>query len=542
MAEALGLGEAEVIERLAAMQARGVVRRIAAAPNHYALGVTANGMTVWDLDDARASELGARVGALDFVSHAYLRPRVPPAWPYNLFAMVHGRDRAEVEDEARRDRGAARAGGPRPRRALLHPHPEEDRPAPGRGRRLMFRLSQYMHELLAPEPAAPRRRRPGPVKPVVIWNLTRRCNLRCRHCYTSSADVAFPGELTHEQAMAVLDDLAAFRVPALILSGGEPLSRFDFFTLAPRAREACRYLALSTNGTAVDGEAADRIAGIGFDYVGISLDGIGATNDWFRGRDGAFAEALAGIRACVARGIKVGLRFTMTRDNEAELPRILALCAEEGIDKFYLSHLVYAGRGDKHRGEDADRARSRAAIDAPGRAGACVGAGRGAFRDRDRQQRRRRGLVPALGRGAVPARPRRAPARRLGGLGRQFLRRRRRQHRPSGAGASGHLLVRLHRRQRQGAPVLRDLDRATTRCSPALRQRPRPLKGRCGACAYKAVCGGNTRIRALQLTGDPWAEDPACFLDDAEIGVAAAPRLEVAPFRGKSHDPAHRFA
>ena len=76
----------------------------------------------------------------------------------------------------------------------------------------------------------------------------------------------------------------------------------------------------------------------------------------------------------------------------------------------------------------------------------------------------------------------------------------------------------------------------------ALRQRPRPLKGRCGACAYKAVCGGNTRIRALQLTGDPWAEDPACFLDDAEIGVAEGPRLESTPFRGKSHDPAHRYA
>jgi DNA-binding Lrp family transcriptional regulator len=97
VAEALGLTETAVIDRLAAMQARGVVRRIAAAPNHYALGVTANGMTVWDLDDARASELGAQVGALDFVSHAYLRPRVPPLWPYNLFAMVHGRDRAEVE-------------------------------------------------------------------------------------------------------------------------------------------------------------------------------------------------------------------------------------------------------------------------------------------------------------------------------------------------------------------------------------------------------------------------------------------------------------
>lgn len=97
VAEALGLDETAVIDRLAAMQARGVVRRIAAAPNHYALGVTANGMTVWDLDDELAAALGAKVGALDFVSHAYLRPRVPPLWPYNLFAMVHGRDRGEVE-------------------------------------------------------------------------------------------------------------------------------------------------------------------------------------------------------------------------------------------------------------------------------------------------------------------------------------------------------------------------------------------------------------------------------------------------------------
>ena len=227
----------------------------------------------------------------------------------------------------------------------------------------MFRLSQYMNELVAADPPEPRRRRAGPVKPVVIWNLTRRCNLRCRHCYTSSADYDFPGELTHELALAVLDDLATFRVPALILSGGEPLARKDFFELAPRAREVCRYLALSSNGTQLVGAVADRLADIGFDYVGLSLDGIGRTNDWFRGRDGAFAEALAGVRDCVARGIKVGLRFTMTRDNEAELPRILALCADEGVDKFYLSHLVYAGRGDKHRGEDTDRARSRAAID-----------------------------------------------------------------------------------------------------------------------------------------------------------------------------------
>lgn len=95
----LGLTESEVIDRLAAMQARGIVRRIAVAPNHYALGMVANGMSVWDVDDARASELGARVGALAFVSHCYLRPRARPLWPYNLFAMLHGESREEVEEK-----------------------------------------------------------------------------------------------------------------------------------------------------------------------------------------------------------------------------------------------------------------------------------------------------------------------------------------------------------------------------------------------------------------------------------------------------------
>lgn len=93
----LGLDEAEVIARLAAMQASGVIRRIALAPNHYALGMVANGMSVWDVDDAQALILGAQVGALSFVSHCYLRPRARPAWPYNLFAMIHGSSRAEVE-------------------------------------------------------------------------------------------------------------------------------------------------------------------------------------------------------------------------------------------------------------------------------------------------------------------------------------------------------------------------------------------------------------------------------------------------------------
>ena len=99
VARGLGMSEAALIDRLARMKERGVIRRIAAATNHYRLGLTANGMTVWDVDDARLAELGPRVGALSFVTHCYERPRALPDWPYNLFAMVHGTTRDEVKDK-----------------------------------------------------------------------------------------------------------------------------------------------------------------------------------------------------------------------------------------------------------------------------------------------------------------------------------------------------------------------------------------------------------------------------------------------------------
>lgn len=104
VAEAVGASEGEVIRRLEAMLERGLVRRVGAVPNHVALGLRANGMTVWDVEDSRVEQLGAWVGALDFVSHCYLRQRKPPLWPYNLFAMVHGKDRDEVRSKAARIR------------------------------------------------------------------------------------------------------------------------------------------------------------------------------------------------------------------------------------------------------------------------------------------------------------------------------------------------------------------------------------------------------------------------------------------------------
>jgi heme d1 biosynthesis radical SAM protein NirJ len=404
----------------------------------------------------------------------------------------------------------------------------------------MFRLTQYMRELVEPTPVR-RRGAAGAVRPVVIWNLTRRCNLRCRHCYTTSADFAFPGELTHEQAMGVLDDLRAFGVPALILSGGEPLSRFDFFALAERAKHlGFRHLSLSTNGTRI-AENIDRVADIDFDYVGISLDGIGASNDWFRGVDGAFQEALDGVRACKARGVKVGIRFTITDGNARLLPDMLALCDSEGVDKFYLSHLVYSGRGDKNRGEDTAHARTRKAMDILiERAWVAVA--------EDMP------LEIVTGNNDADA------VYFLRWVERNFDMPRAahiRAHLEAWGGNSSGLGVANIDPQGRVHPdtYWSDYTIGSVKDTPfsalwtgddpmlaQLRRRPRPLKDRCGDCEFQSVCGGNTRIRALQVTGDPWAEDPACYLTNAEIGVEDAPRLTVTPFRGKSHDPAHRFA
>ncbi|NVO25366.1 heme d1 biosynthesis radical SAM protein NirJ [Donghicola mangrovi] len=408
----------------------------------------------------------------------------------------------------------------------------------------MFRLTQYMNELVAPSPVKTRRGSgsgTGQVKPVVIWNLTRRCNLRCRHCYTVSADVPFPGELNDGQTMRVLDDLQAFGIPALILSGGEPMSRPNFFEIAERAAELkFRHLALSTNGTKITAENADRIAEIGFDYVGISLDGIGAVNDAFRGLSGAFDAALTGVRECRKRGIKVGLRFTLTEQNAHMLDDMLDLCDGEGVDKFYLSHLVYAGRGDKNRGDDTGRSHTRRAMDQ---------------------------LIERAWVAVAEDQPLEIVTGNNDADAVYFLNWARRHFsqekvahvedhlRAWGGNSSGLGVANI-------APMgtvhpdtywsdytignvkLTPFSRLWTGDDPmlaTLRQRPRPLKGRCGDCAFKEVCGGNTRIRALQITGDPWAEDPACYLSNAEIGLAEADRLEVTPFRGKTRDPAHQF-
>src|SRR5208283_1070606 len=150
---------------------------------------------------------------------------------------------------------------------------------------------------------------------------------------------------TLAECKAVIDDLTRFKVPAVLLSGGEPLVHPHFFALAEYATARGLRLTLSTNGLLIDRPAAERLRALKFTYVGISLDGIGATHDKFRGREGAFALAVAAFRNCKAVGQKAGLRLTLSRNTVDDLERILDFIAQEEIERVCFYHLVYSGRG-----------------------------------------------------------------------------------------------------------------------------------------------------------------------------------------------------
>jgi len=394
----------------------------------------------------------------------------------------------------------------------------------------MFRISNFIRELDHPTPAGPHRNPPGPV---VIWNLIRRCNLTCKHCYSISVDTDFPGELSTGEVFRVMDDLKAFRVPVLILSGGEPLLRPDIFEIGRHAKKMGFYVGLSSNGTLIDESNIDRIDEIGFDYVGVSLDGIGATHDRFRRLEGAFDASMRGIRLCASRGIKVGVRYTMTEDNAADLPALLRLVEDEGIDKFYFSHLNYAGRGNKHRGDDAHHRTTREAMDLL--FDTCL-----ALHRRGIDKEFVTGNNDADGVYMYHWVARRFPAHA------EHIRAKLLQW---GGNASGVNVANIDNlgvvhpdtmwwhvplgnvRERLFSEIWSDVSNPLM---AGLKRHPRLLGGRCGQCKFLAVCNGSSRVRAQQITGDPWVEDPACYLSDEEIGVTAADygseRVKTTPF------------
>jgi heme d1 biosynthesis radical SAM protein NirJ len=392
----------------------------------------------------------------------------------------------------------------------------------------MFRISRFMKELVRPAPPAPHA---APRGPVVIWNLIRRCNLTCLHCYSISADVDFPGELTTGEVFGVMDDLKRCGVPALILSGGEPLLRRDLFEIAARSKALGFYTALSTNGTLIDPPLAERIAATGFGYVGISLDGLRDTHDRFRRKQGAFDASLSGLRLCRDMGVKVGVRFTLTQHNAADLPALLDLVEQERIDKFYLSHLNYAGRGDRNRRHDAQYRTAREAMD-------LLFARCWEYARLGLEKEFVTGNNDADGAYLVLWAREHVP-----GFDEAHLRAKLAEWGGNSSGvnvANIDNLGNVHPdtmwwdctlgnvRTRSFGDIWTDTSHPIM---AGLKARPRTIKGRCAECAFFDACGGNTRVRALKLTGDPWQEDPGCYLEDEEIGVAPGrARIPIVPY------------
>ena len=355
--------------------------------------------------------------------------------------------------------------------------------------------------------------------PVVVWNCTRACNLACKHCYCSASGGPAPGELNTAEAEAFVDDLAAYRVPVLLLSGGEPALRADLPKLIRRARSHGIRCTISTNGTLITRERAELFRELGVSYVGISLDGIGARNDSFRGRVGAFTEALKGIRNCKAVGQKVGLRFTMSRHNLEDLRQIFALVEREDIPRICFYHLAYAGRGAETMA--LTHAQTRSALDdiiAWCERTAAAGAPREVLTVDNHCD----GVY--LYRKLRSGDPERA-ARVL-----ELLRR-------SGGNRSGIAIGQVdwlgnvhadqftpgHRfgniRERPFSQIWGDAEHPIL---AGLRDRKPLLGGRCAECRYLDVCNGNLRSRAEAAYGDFWAPDPACYLDyETELTEAA---------------------
>ncbi len=355
-------------------------------------------------------------------------------------------------------------------------------------------------------------------KPVVVWNCTRRCNLRCRHCYSQSADRDYEAELTTAEGFALLEDLAQFGAPVVLFSGGEPLTRPDLLDLAARAVKLGLRAVISTNGTLIDEGKAIQLKEVGLSYVGISLDGMRATNDLFRGVEGAYDRALQGLRHCIRAGVKVGLRFTITRGNAADIPALFDLVREERVPRICFYHLVYAGRGAALRAEDLDPAETRRVVDT--------------IIDRTAELHRQGIPTEVLTvdnhadgvhlylRMLREGNPRAETVREL--------------LRMNGGNSSGtgigcvswdgsvHLdqfwrhVTLGNVRERKFSEIWTDLSNPLL---AKLRDRRSHVTGRCARCRHLDLCAGNFRVRAEAATGDLWAPDPACYLTDEEIGA-----------------------
>ena len=358
-------------------------------------------------------------------------------------------------------------------------------------------------------------------RPVVVWAVTKACNLRCVHCYASATNAPAPNELTHDEGLALLDDLAAFKVPAVLFSGGEPLSRPDILPLIRHARSLGLACTLSTNGLLIDETMADNLAESGLKYAGISIDGIESRHDKLRGKAGAFNSTLAAIKRCRARNIKVGVRFTVHSLNVDDLDAIFDICVSSNVQRLCVYHLAYAGRADNMQKVDLSASQIRKVVD----------------RIFEKSRELHRQGIPL----EVLTVDNHADAAylllQLEKDDPQQYQKVRNRLEGTGGNRSGCNIASVdpvgnvhydqftwhyncgNIREQRFSKIWTD---ATDPRLAILRNRKAHLPDRCQSCRFLSVCNGNLRTRAEAATGDWLGFDPGCYLSDAEIALGSA--------------------
>jgi len=353
-------------------------------------------------------------------------------------------------------------------------------------------------------------------RPVVVWNITRRCNLRCVHCYAHARNTPTDDELSTGEGLHLIEDLARFGVPVLLFSGGEPLARPDLPELAAYAVKKGMRAVISTNGTLITRPMAQTLKRIGLSYVGISLDGLEEINDRFRGVDGAFQKALRGINNCKEAGIKVGLRFTINKANVVEIPKIFKLIEEMDIPRVCFYHLVYSGRGSKLIQEDLSHAETRQAVN-------LIIDLTKALHDKGKPKEvltvDNHADGPLLFLRLLKENPPRAKEVL------ELLKMNKGNNSGIGIGCiswNGEVHPdQFWRHYSFGNVKDRPFSEIWTDTSDPLmkklKEKKKHVKGRCADCRWLDVCAGNFKVRAEAVSDDVWAPDPACYLTDEEI-------------------------
>ncbi|MGD8208252.1 MAG: 12,18-didecarboxysiroheme deacetylase [Desulfobacterales bacterium] len=359
-------------------------------------------------------------------------------------------------------------------------------------------------------------------RPVVVWNVTRRCNLKCVHCYAHAKNTSFDNELSTDQGKKLIDDLAEFGSPVMLFSGGEPLVRKDLPQLAAYAVEKGMRAVISTNGTLITPDTARNLKKIGLSYVGISLDGMEEINDRFRGVSGAFKSALEGIKNSQAAGIKVGLRFTINKFNVSEIPKIFQLLEDMDIPRVCFYHLVYAGRGSELIDEDLSHEGSRAALDL------IIDETRRLFnkgKPKEVLTVDNHADGPYIYLRLLKENPSRAKEVL------ELLKWNEGNNSGRGIGCvswDGEVHAdQFWRHHSFGNVKDRPFSQIWMDTSEILmgklKEKKKHVRGRCATCNWLDVCGGNFRVRAEAVSGDIWAPDPACYLTDEEIALTHTP-------------------